>query len=196
MPSRVFTGVRPRRALARASAFCAALFALNGCASGGPGLSLSTGSVPGVTGYQEANAVSPQGYQIADIDANTLRVTATGSASTPNERLIKIALARAAEYGAAQYKKSFRAGEPAYSTRCGKTSVSERGAKRAIAPIDYRVATVDVTFGKALPADPADRPTKETAAALLAELQSQSIPPETQAALVAQLAQACGRTPL
>jgi hypothetical protein len=166
---------------------------LQGCASTGGSL-LSAGSLPGVTSFQEANAVAPQGYQLLSGDGDTLRVTATGSASTPNERLVKIALAAAAQHGAQQYKKTFRAGEPSYSAKCGKTSVVERGATRKIPPNDYRVVTIDVTFAKSS-TDPADRPTKETAAALLAELQAEAIPQETQAALVAQLAQACGRAP-
>jgi hypothetical protein len=169
------------------------VLALQGCASSGGSL-LSAGSLPGVTSFQEANAVAPQGYQLSGDGGEVLRVTATGSASTPNERLVKIALAAAAQHGAQQYKKTFRAGEPSYTVRCGKSSVVERGAKRNIPPNDYRVVTVDVTFGKSS-TDPADRPTKETAAALLAELQAESIPQETQAALVAQLAQACGRAP-
>jgi hypothetical protein len=185
------------RLLRTAAVPVAALSALllQGCASSGPGNLLTSGNVPSVTGYQEGNAVMPQGYQLAAGDENGLRVTATGSASTPNERLLKIALAQAAEYGAEHHKKSFRTSEPAYSVRCGKTSVLERGATRAIAPNDYRVVTIDVTYGKSSSADPADRPPKATAAALLAELQSETIPQETQAALVAQLAQACGRSP-
>ncbi len=173
---------------------CAAAAVVAGCASGGSGL-LGLGSTPAVTGYQEGNAIMPQGYQVSSVDDATIRVTATGSASTPNERLLKIALARAAQYGADEYKKSFRASEPAYSTRCGKTTFSDRGVDRAVAPTDYRVVSIDVTFAKSAPADPADRPTKETAASLIAELQAEAIPPETQAALVAQLAQACGRNP-
>lgn len=170
------------------------VFALQGCASSGGGLPLSSGSVPGVTSFQEANAIAPQGYQLSGDGGDTLRVTATGSASTPNERLVKIALAAAAQHGAQQFKKTFRPGEPAYSAKCGKTSVIERGTTRAIPPTDYRVVTIDVTFGKSS-TDPADRPTKETAAALLAELQAETVPLETQAALVAQLAQTCGRAP-
>jgi hypothetical protein len=166
--------------------------ALQGCASSGGSL-LPSGSLPGVTSFQEANAVAPQGYQLSGDGGDTLRVTATGSASTPNERLVKIALAAAAQHGAQQYKKTFRAGEPAYTAKCGKTSVVERGATRSIPPNDYRVVTIDVTFGKSS-TDPAHRPTKETAAALLAELQAETIPQETQAALVAQLVQACGRS--
>ena len=77
----------------------------------------------------------------------------------------------------------------------GKTSVIERGTTRSITPVDYRVVTIDVTFSKSASADPADRPVKQTAETLLAELKAEQIPPETQSALVAQLAQACGRTP-
>jgi hypothetical protein len=170
------------------------LAALHGCASGGQPLFLTPGGLPAVTGYTEGNAVMPQGYQVSGGGDNALRVTVTGSATTPNERLLKIALARAAQYGAEQNSKSFRAAEPAYSVRCGKTSVSERGVTRALSPTDYRVVTLDVTFGKSSSADPADRPTKQTAAALLAEIQAEQIPQETQAALAAQLAQACGRS--
>lgn len=167
---------------------------LQGCASSTGGIGLGFGGGPGVTGYQEANAVAPQGYQISSSDTGGVRVTATGSAATPNERLLKIALAKAAEHGAENNKKTFRISEPAYSTRCGKTMVSERGNTRSIVPNDYRVVVIDATFGGAS-ADPADKPTKETSAALIAELQAEIIPPETQAALVAQLKQACGRSP-
>lgn len=178
----------------RISLAVALIIGLQGCASNGGGISLTSGSVPGVTSFQEANAVAPQGYQLSGNGGDSVRVTATGSASTPNERLVKIALAAAAQHGAAQFKKTFRPGEPAASVKCGKTSVIERGVTRTIKPIDYRVVTIDVTYGKSS-VDPADKPTKDTAAALLAELQAETIPPETQAALTAQLAQACGRTP-
>lgn len=147
-----------------------------------------------MTGYSESNAIVPLGYDVSTIGENMLRVTATGSATTPNERLVKIALAKAAEYGAERHHKSFRAAEPSFSVRCGKTSVSERGTKRALTPTDYRVATIDVSFSKSSSADPADRPVKPTAAALLAEIEAEQIPQETQAALAAQLAQACGRS--
>ncbi len=186
----------PRRSeFARAVVIVSALTALHGCASGGTPLSMTTGSLPSVTGYAEGNAVMPQGYQISGSTENALRVTATGSATTPNERLLKIALARAAAYGAEQHSKSFRTTEPAYSVRCGKTSVVERGTTRNLPPTDYRVVAVDVTFNKSASTDPADRPTKQTAADLLAEIQAEQVPQETQAALAAQLAQACGRSP-
>lgn len=172
----------------------AALF-VSACANGGGPGGLSLSGPPGVTGYQEGNAIMPQGYQVVSSSGDTIKVRATGSASTPNERLLKIALAHAAQYGDAQYSKTFRAGEPSYNVRCGKTSASERGTTRAIAPIDYRVVEVDVTFSKSATTDPADRAVKETAAALLAEIQAETVPEETQRALVAQLAQACGRTP-
>jgi len=186
---------RLARMLLHASAAMAVALLLNGCASGTPGISLTTGGLPSVTGYQEGNAVIPQGYQVSGGGENAIRVTATGSASTPNERLVKIALARAAEYGAEDHMKSFRASEPASSVRCGKTSVIERGTTRSITPVDYRVVTIDVTFSKSASADPADRPVKQTAETLLAELKAEQIPPETQSALVAQLTQVCGRTP-
>jgi len=179
----------------RALAISMSLLALHGCASGGQPISFAPGGLPAVTGYTEGNAIVPQGYDVSTIGEDKLRVTATGSATTPNERLLKIALAQAAEYGAARHSKTFRAAEPAYSVRCGKTSVSERGTTRALTPTDYRVVSVDVTFSKSTSTDPADRPTKQTAAALLAEIQTEQILQETQAALVAQLAQACGRSP-
>ncbi len=169
------------------------LVLLQGCASGGGGMSLVSNGVPGVTAFQAANAVAPQGYQFLETGEGQVRVMATGSASTPNERLLKIAEAAAAQHGAEQFKKTFRTSEPAYSVKCGKTSVVERGATRSIPPTDYRVVTIDVTYAKSS-TGPADRPTKETAAALIAELQAEVVPPETQAGLVAQLAQACGRT--
>lgn len=191
MPSRAGR----RSGLASSVVIAAALATLPGCASGGQPVSLTPGGLPAVTGYTEGNAVMPQGYQLSGGGGDTaLRVTVTGSATTPNERLLKIALARAAQYGAEENSKTFRASEPAYTVRCGKTNVSERGTTRAVVPTDYRVVTLDVTFGKSSSADPADRSTKQTATALKAEIEAEQIPPEIQSALAAQLAQACGRT--
>jgi len=121
-----------------------------------------------------------------------VRVTATGSPSTPNERLVKIAMARAAEYGVERNEKSFRAAELAISTSCGKDYVIERGARRAVQPSDYRIVSVDVTYG-GRSADPADRPTRETASTLKAELAAETVPETVQAANTAETAQFCRR---
>lgn len=183
---------RPARAGLTAGLVVVATVGLQGCAGGGT--TLTTGAVvPAVTPYKQANAVQPQGYSMSQVDAETVRVTAKGSASTPNERLVKIALARAAEYGAEQRKKTFRSAEPAITTSCGKSYVIERGERRPVQPSDYRVVTIDVTYGGAS-ADPADRPTKQSAAALKAELEAETVPESVQSANTGELARICGRT--
>lgn len=190
----------PKPPLARAGraggvavvALPALALALQGCAGGGS--ALTTGAVvPSVTSYKQGNAIQPQGYSMSQVDDRTVRVTATGSPSTPNERLVKIAMARAAEYGVERNEKSFRAAEPAISTSCGKDYVIERGARRAVQPSDYRIVSVDVTYG-GRSTDPADRPTRETASTLKAELAAETVPETVQAANTAELAQFCGRT--
>jgi hypothetical protein len=164
-----------------------------GCSGSGGGM-LATGAVsmPGITPYKQGNLVSPEGFSLSQVDETTVRVTATGSSTTPPERLVKIATARAAEYGAEQRKKTFRAAEPVTTTKCGKTYAIERGERRPIAPSDYRVVSIDVTF----PAggnNPGDRPTKATAAALRAELDAETVGDDVKAGLAADLARQCGR---
>jgi DNA replication initiation complex subunit (GINS family) len=155
---------------------------------------LTTGAVsmPGITSYKQGNLVAPEGFSVSQVDETTIRVTATGSSTTPAERLVKIATARAAEYGAEQRKKTFRASEPVTTTKCGKTYAIERGERRPIAPNDYRIVSIDVTFPTGV-ADAGDRPTKATAAALRAELDAETVSEDVKSALATELSRQCGR---
>src|SRR6185437_5570062 len=122
-----------------------------------------------VANYQPANLFSPTGYSISNNADGSLHVTAAGPPGTPTDRLEKIALARAAEYGNEQHIKTFKATPAEVSITCGKTKVSIRGQQTDIKPTDYRVVAIDVTYGTdAL--DPQVRKSEETADTLKAEL--------------------------
>jgi hypothetical protein len=150
---------------------------------------LSTSSV---AAYQPASVFSPNGYSVSANADGSLRVTASGSPATPASRLEKIALARAAEYGDEQRAKTFMATAPQTGITCGKTKVSNKNGQTAIKPLDYRVVALDVTYDPKMPGAEA-RQTRQTAAALKAELQAESVPPEMQTAAAQEVAQHCGR---
>jgi hypothetical protein len=124
----------------------------------------------------------------------SLHITAAGPPGTPADRLERIALARAAEYGDEQHLKSFKATPPQTSITCGKTKVYIKGEATNIKPMDYRVVAVDVTYGTdAL--DPQARKSRETAETLKAQLASEAVPPDVQTAAAQEVAQQCGRQP-
>lgn len=152
---------------------------------------LSTGSI---AGYTEANMFSPQGYKIAALPEGGFRVTATGSAGTPPERLEKIAIARAADYGVEQHLKSFKATTPQRGFNCGKSETISKGEKVKLAVADYRVVQVDVTYSNDAN-DPSARSSKETAEQLKAQIATESVPPDVQQALIQDTARQCGRVP-
>jgi len=150
---------------------------------------LSTSSI---ATYTPASIFSPVGYSIANAPGGGLRVTASGPPGTPVDRLEKIALARAAEYGNEQHLKTFKASPPQTSFTCGKTKTYIKGEKVSLRPLDYRVVTIDVSYGTD-GMDPAAKPTKETAEKLKAELQTDTVPPDVQAAATQEVNQQCGR---
>ena len=127
-----------------------------------------------ITGYEAANYFSPVGYSVAQMSDGHFRITTVATVATPKDRVEKIALARAADYGNEAQKKFFQAGPARLSIRCGRTEKIEKGQKIAVAPDDCAVAEVDVVYAD-IAVDPSWRGTKDTAAALKAELQSQVV---------------------
>jgi hypothetical protein len=150
---------------------------------------LSTSSV---ASYKPANLFSPNGYSVSQNADGSLHVMAAGPPGTPTDRLEKIALARAAEYGDEQHAKTFKATAPQTSITCGKTHTQIKQERVEIHPLDYRIVAVDVTYG-ADPSESGAKPTKQTAQALKAELASETVPPDAQAAAAQEVAQHCGR---
>ena len=152
------------------SALLAAAILTSACANGsGEGLSLASGS--GVTGYVQASGFSRIGHKVSGLDGGRVRVTATGSSSTPRARVEKIALARAAEYGSQQKHRYFQATPAAGAVECGPRYVVRKGEKVELPKTGYVVATVDVTYAKTA-TDATFLPTKDTAERLKAELAS------------------------
>jgi hypothetical protein len=156
------------------------------------GADLSDFSTASIATYQPASFFSPNGYAVTANADGSLRVTASGPPGTPASRLEKIALARAAEYGEEQHAKTFRASAPQTSMTCGRTKISTKTEQINVRPLDYRTVAIDVTYGSD-PSDPAARPIHGTAAALKAEIASESVPPDVQAAATQEVAEHCGR---
>ena len=188
-----FRSIRLGR-LHRQAWWAAALIAGNGVLLhlGGCGATLGDLTTASVTNYQAANLFAPAGYSISANSDGSTHVTAAGSPGTPSARLEKIALAAAADYGAAQHQKTFTA-TPAQTTfKCGKTKISDKGNQVAIKPTDLRIVSIDVTYGRDGIA-PAARNTHDTADALKAEIASETVPPDVQAAATQEVSQQCGR---
>lgn len=159
----------------------------------GCGASLGDMTTASVTNYEAANLFAPAGYSMSANADGSMRVTAAGSPSTPTDRLTKIAMAAAADYGAQQHQKTFTATPPQTTFKCGKTKTTDKGKVIPIKPIDLRVVSIDVTYGRDGIA-PAARNSKETAEQLKGELGSETVPPDVQAASTQEVAQQCGRT--
>lgn len=179
-------GLRPRGAgMMLAAAFVA--LSLTAC-----GANLNDFSTSSIAAYQPASLFSPNGYAVSANADGSLRVSASGPPGTPASRLEKIALARAAEYGEERHAKVFRATAPQTSIVCGKTKITTKEGRIPIRPLDYRTVAIDVTYGSD-PSDPAARPIHGAAAALKAEIASESVPPNVQAGATQEVAEHCGR---
>lgn len=179
-----------RRSAWRLSALVAGtgvLLQLGGC--GATLGDLTTGSV---TNYQASNLFVPAGYSISNNADGSVHVTAAGSPGTPADRLEKIALAAAADYGADQHQKTFTSTPAQTSFKCGKTKMSDKGTQVAIQPTDLRIVSIDVTYGRDGIA-PAARNTRETADALKAQIATETVPPDVQAAATQEVSQQCSR---
>lgn len=172
-------------------AFASAFGMLALCA-GGCGSDLG-GGLQGnaVTPYTASNSFSPTGHHVADLGGGRYRVTATGSASTPKERVEKIALARAAEFGIEQKSKFFQATAPQTSIRCGKRDYIEKGEKKKLPARGYMVTEIDVVYANAA-TDPSYRPVKETSETLQAELLAEQVADDVKQATSAQVTAQCG----
>ncbi len=159
---------------------------------GGCGATLGDLTTASVTNYQQANMFAPAGYNISNNADGSLHVTAAGSPGTPSDRLTKIAMAAAADYGAEQHQRTFTATPPQTAFRCGKTKAADKGNQIDVKPTDLRVVSIDVTYGRDGIA-PAARNTRETAEQLKAEIASETVPPDVQAAATQEVAQQCNR---
>ncbi len=158
----------------------------------GCGATMGDLATSSVTGYEAANLFSPTGYSISNNADGSVRVTAAGPPGTPAARLEKIAMARAAEYGDEQHQKTFMASPAETSIKCGKTKTADKGTQVKIKPTDLRIVAIDVSYSPNT-ADARARPVRGTADALKAEIASETVPPDVQAAATQEVAQQCGR---
>jgi hypothetical protein len=144
-----------------------------------------------VTGYQASSMFDPAGHSLSALPDGRFRVTATGSAGTPKERVEKIAVARAAELGAEMHKKWVQTSAPQHTIRCAKRDYSERGTRVYRPKVGYAVVEVDATFADTA-VDPSYKEVRGLADTLKAELQSEVVPPEVQAQAAAEVRSQCG----
>lgn len=174
--------------MAVAAALVAATASLGACGANMGDLSASS-----IASYQPASIFSPNdGYSVSANADGSLHVTAAGPPATPADRLEKIALAQAAEYGNERHAKTFKAAPPQTSIRCSKSKISTKEGQVNVRPLDYRIVAIDVTYDPNSQ-DAAVQQIHGTAEALKAEIASQSVPPDVQAAAVQEVAQHCGR---
>lgn len=157
-----------------------------GCGGGAGGLETKS-----VTGYEPSNMITKTGYHVESLGGDRYRVVATGSQYTPQARLEKIALARAAEYGVEQRKKYFQATAPQASIQCGQRDYIERGKRKTMAATGYRAVAIDVTYTQNGD-DPAVRSARDAMKNLKAELQSEVVAEDAKDAIAADIKAQCG----
>ena len=168
-----------------------AALAASGLASCGANLA-NVASSSDITGYEAASYFSPVGYSVSQTPDGHFRITTVATVITPKDRVEKIALARAAEYGHESQKKFYQAQPARMSIRCGKAEKIEKGQKIAVTPHDYAVAEVDVIYADSA-VDPSYRATKDTADALKTELQSQVVASDAQSGFGSEASAQCKR---
>jgi hypothetical protein len=86
-------------------------------ACGTSGSVLGTGSL---ADYKASNYLSPAGYEEKPLSDTHYRIVATGTPTTPFERVEKIAMARAAEIGSARKLPYFKVVSSTRDVRCLK----------------------------------------------------------------------------
>lgn len=166
----------------QASLATSAILLLSGCAGG---LSMGGGAS---TSYSAANAIYPVGYSEKAIDETHYEVKASGTDSTPKERVEKIALARAAEIGVEQRLPYFKVVNVTHGAACSKKqSTYKAGDSQATY---HPTVVLDVYYSKQ--PQPDHRPSADTFAQTKAELDADATPPEVNAAAAAQIRAQCG----
>lgn len=138
--------------------------------------------------YAPANAFYPVGYSETALSADRYQVRASGTETTPYERLEKIATARAAEIGAGLKKSHFKIAGVTRDLTCGK---KREGYKAANTPAtSHPVVTVDVIYTSG-PADPSFQSTKDTFQRLSEELKTDTYSPESSQAVQQDVSARC-----
>ena len=141
------------------------------------------------TPYLASNAFAPIGYSQTPIEPNHYQVKASGTDTTPPERVEKIALARAAEIGVEQRLPYFKVAGVTHGVSCSKKR--NAGIKVGEAPANYHPTVVlDVYYAKS--PEPDFRPSADTFAQVRSELDADDTPPEVKAAAAAQVRAECG----
>lgn len=155
----------------------AAAVLLAGCSQGVGGLG-SIGSIgPATVAYQHSNMMMATGYTEELLGPDRYRITVTGYAHTPRERLEKIAQTRAAEIGTEMKLGAFKIENVALATKCEKYKVGvEKGGVGQQKAELYNVLTADVVYAK-VPPDTSYVSAKEAFPQLKAELDAQNLPP-------------------
>jgi hypothetical protein len=143
-----------------------------------------------VAAYGPSNIMSPTGYSQSKIDETHFKVTATGTPSTPKERVEKIARARAAQIGADQKLKYFKVAGVEHGFDC---SERREGYKSGDTPATSRpMVALDVLYAKE-PTDPTFASSADAYQSLTAELANEVVGPEAKAVAIQETRSGCGK---
>lgn len=167
----------------RASVIAASSLLLAACSGGAPLLG------GGLAPYQPSNSFMPVGYSEEIVGPDQYRVRASGTDTTPYERVEKIATARAAEIGAGMRKDYFKITGVRRDFACSK---KKEGYKVPDTAASARpTVSIDVVYSTTA-GDAQFLSSKDTFARLSAELLSDTYPEETQQAAARDVRAKCG----
>lgn len=127
--------------------------------------------------YQHSNAIVSLGFQETQVAPDHYRIQVTGYASTPKERLEKIATTRAAEIGTENRLGYFKINAFEYATRCSQFKAgTQRQANTETRKIQHVVLTADVSYTKT-PSDPSFIEARTAFPQYRTELDQAQLPP-------------------
>jgi hypothetical protein len=142
-----------------------------------------------IASYGESNAFAPAGYSQTKIDDTHYQVRATGTESTPRQRVEKIARARAAQIGVEEKLRYFKVASVQHAVKCSKRQAGYKSQDTQ--PSNRPTVVLDVVYAK----DWADPSFAETAPAfdtLSNELTSEVLDTEAKALAAQEIRAGCG----
>lgn len=139
--------------------------------------------------YSAANAFYPVGYSETAAGEGRYQVRASGTATTPYERVEKIATARAAQIGAETKAKYFKVVAVTRDAACTKKKSGYKVADTA--PSARPTVSMDVIYAPT-PLDASYQPSQETFDRLTAEMSTETYSPESTQATADAVKAKCG----
>jgi hypothetical protein len=142
-----------------------------------------------VASYAPTTIFSPEGYGQTKVDDTHYRVEATGTESTPKERVEKMARARAAQIAVETKQKYYKVTSVEHSVACKKRRDAYKG--ESTAPSSRPTVVVDVVYADTQ-ADPEFADANESFVQMKADLASENVTPEARNAAKQATLATCG----